>query len=97
LRNWRNAATLVTCSSYFGWPIGIAQRAAKAIIDALPHLQDGTIRYAALQSLATLTHHESNYKDFDAKVRQWQEWWAKPQKKEIYKPRDWRVPLSSLN
>jgi hypothetical protein len=74
-----------------------SERAAKAIIDALPYLQDSTIRYAALRSLATLTHHESKEKDFEAQVSEWKKWWAMSQNKAIYKPRDWRVPLTPLN
>jgi HEAT repeat protein len=74
-----------------------SERAVKTIIDALPYLHDGTLQYAALQSLATLTHHESKAKDFAAQSEEWKQWWAKPQRKIIYKPRDWRVPLTFLN
>jgi len=137
LTNWGSAATSVTCSSYFGWPmrqfaifaaaeaggeaavdrlLGLrtqgsleretefyalgrtgSERAAKAIIDALPYLQDGTVRYAALRSLATLTHHESREDNISAQTQQWNEWWAKSQNRKIYKPRDWRIPLTPLN
>jgi len=74
-----------------------SERAAKAIIDALPYLQDGTVRYAALRSLATLTHHESREDNISAQTQQWNEWWAKSQNRKIYKPRDWRIPLTPLN
>ena len=74
-----------------------SERAAKAIIDALSYLQDGTLRYAALWSLATLTHRESREKDFAAQSQEWKQWWATSPRKVIYKPRDWRVPLTPLN
>ncbi|HEY4052432.1 MAG TPA: hypothetical protein VGL74_01740 [Terriglobales bacterium] len=74
-----------------------SERAAKAIIDALPYLQDSTIRYAALRSLATLTHHESREKDFVVQSQEWKQWWAISPNKVIYKPRDWRVPITPLN
>lgn len=72
-------------------------RAAKAIIDALPYLHDGTLQYAALRSLATLTHRESRAKDFATQSQEWKQWWITSQRKAFYKPRDWRVPLTPLN
>ena len=74
-----------------------SKRAAKAIIDALPYLHDGTLQYAALRSLATLTHRESREKDFAAQSQEWKQWWATSPKKVIYKPRDWQVPVTPLN
>ena len=74
-----------------------SERAAKTIIDALPLLHDSYSQYAALRSLTTLTHRESRKKDFESQVRDWEEWWANYRVKEIYKPRDWHVPLTPLN
>jgi len=74
-----------------------SKRAVKAIVDALPSLQEGPNGYAALSSLTTLTHHESREKEFGRKVQQWRQWWEKSQNEPIYKPRDWRVLLTSLN
>lgn len=74
-----------------------SERAAKAIIDALPSLHEGNSQFAALRSLTTLTHRESRKKDFESQVRDWEEWWADSRVKEIYKPRDWHVPLMPLN
>jgi hypothetical protein len=47
--------------------------------------------------LTTLTHYESSQKDFKAQVQEWKDWWATSKKKEIYKPRDWRVLVTPLN
>ena len=73
-----------------------SKRAARSIIEALPRLQDADSRLAALQSLRTLTHYESKKKDFEAQAQEWKQWWATSQKKPIYKPRDWQVPLTPL-
>ncbi|HXW92412.1 MAG TPA: hypothetical protein VEK33_17820 [Terriglobales bacterium] len=71
--------------------------AAKAIVETLPSLQEGSNAFAALSSLTTLTHHESREREFGRKVQQWKQWWEKSQNEPIYKPRDWRVPVTSLN
>lgn len=73
-----------------------SERAANALIEALPSLQDDNSRFAALQSLATLTHHESRQKGFDAQVQEWKEWRLNSADKHIYAPRDWQVPLTPL-
>ena len=73
-----------------------SERAARSIIESLPLLQDGASRLAALQSLSILTHYESKKKGFEAQVQEWKQWWATSQKKHIYKPRDWQVPLTPL-
>jgi HEAT repeat protein len=73
-----------------------SERAAGFIIESLPLLQDDGSRIAALQSLRTLTHYESKKKDFSGQAQEWQQWWATSQKKQIYKPRDWQVPLTTL-
>lgn len=84
-------------TKFYGLARTGSERAARAIIDALPYLHDGTLQYAALRSLATLTHRESREKDFAAQSQEWKQWWATSPKKMIYKPRDWRVPLTPLN
>jgi hypothetical protein len=74
-----------------------SSRATAAIIDALPSLVDADSRYGALQALKTLTHHESREKDYEAQVWQGKRWWANPENRKTYKPRDWSVPLIPLN
>ena len=73
-----------------------SERAARSLIELLPLLADADSRLAALRSLSTLTHHESKKKEFGAQVQEWKQWWATSQKKQIYKPRDWQVPLTPL-
>jgi hypothetical protein len=63
-------------------------RAARAILDALPSLSGEPALYAALTSLKTLTHRESKQKDLAAQAREWADWWATSQQREIYPPRN---------
>lgn len=81
------------------WALGRtgSVRAAGAIVDLLSSLTDEFSRYAALQSLKTLTHRESTLGDYTAQQAEWKRWWANPTNRNVYKPRDWRVPLTPLS
>ena len=88
LLNLASQGSLVREAALYALGLTGSERAVKALIDALPSLPD-YVKFAALASLRTLTHHESKQRSYDAQVKEWQQWWANPGTKEIYKPRDW--------
>lgn len=63
-------------------------RAARAILDVLPSLSGGYTLYAGLTSLRTLTHRESKQQDLAAQAKEWADWWATSQQREIFRPRN---------
>lgn len=72
-------------------------RGAGAVIDLLPSLETNSSRMAALQALMTLTHHKSRQTTLEGQAAAWKRWWADPQNRKVYNPRDWSAPLTSLD